>query len=364
MLPTQKKFQFFRSRLLLGRMITTMPAPYREPEDKTTKWLMIFILLSLLLHAILFTSILLITRFMPAPKFAVNEPKDSKITLSLVPPPPPLNKPIFVPTQPQQNVPHVQRPIESANDTQLQSQSKVARDQNSLMPDINGKPHAPDMRNSPQIQAPKTPQVSTTQPTPRQPQPQKPSPPTPKPQMSTRLTPRPMPPQPKPVPPKPVPPQQQVDPVTGLPVLPPLTAPTMAPPNQSQPLTVSPSQQQVAGSVHGALSRKGDNSPAAMASESGKYKQYIYEVVGSYWYPAVDKAFGTIGVGSVSIRYTIHSDGTLTDVVITSGQDRNPILATLSQQALTSPAPFKPFPPAMVKEVGDSYTDEFSFSTY
>jgi hypothetical protein len=26
--------------------------------------------------------------------------------------------------------------------------------------------------------------------------------------------------------------------------------------------------------------------------------------------------------------------------------------------------PFKPFSPAMVKEVGDSYTDDFSFSVY
>jgi len=345
-------------------MITSRPAPYREPEDKTLKWVIIFIVLSLLLHAIIFTVILLVTHYLPPPKFAVPPPsKENKITLSLLPPPP-LNKPIFVPTQPQQNVPHVVRPIESANDTLLQSQSKVARDQNSIMPDINGKPHAPDMRNSPQIQAPKTPQVSTTQPTPRQPQPQKPSPPTPRPQTSSHLTPRPTPPQPKPAPPRTQPPPQQFDPITGLPVLPPIAAPTMAPPNHAQPLAVAPSQQQVAGSTHGALGRAGDNSPAAMASELGKYKQYVYEVVGSYWYPEVDKKFGTIGVGTVSISYTIHSDGTLSNVVITSGQEGNHILAIISEQALTSPAPFKPFPPAMVKEVGDSYSDEFSFSTY
>ena len=346
-------------------MITSMPAPYREPEDKTLRWVIIFIALSLLLHAILLTAILLVTRFSPAPKLVPDEP-DKKITISLLPPPPapPRQKPIFIPTQAQPNVPHVQRPVESANDTNMQSKSKVAHDPNSLMPEIEGKKNAPDMRNSPQVKAPQTPQVSTQQPTPKQAQPQKPTPPTPQPQMATQITPRPMPPQPKPAPPRPQqPPKPQVDPDTGLPVLPPINAQTMAPPNSSQPLAPQPSQQQIAGSVHGALGRSGDTSPAAMATELGKYKQYVYEVVGSYWYPQVTQQFGTIGVGGVTIQFTIHSDGTISNVVITDGQDRH-ILATISQGALTSPAPYKPFSPAMIKEVGDSYTDEFSFSTY
>jgi protein TonB len=218
------------------------------------------------------------------------------------------------------------------------------------------------MRNSPQVVAPKTPQVSTTQPTPKA-QPHKPTPPNPQPQMATQLTPRPMPPQPKPAPPKPQPQQQQVDPLTGLPVLPPISAQTMAPPNQPQPLAVAPSQQQVAGSVHGAIGRSGDASPAAMKTALGDYKQRIYEIVGSYWYPQIDKAFGTIGVGGVSIRFTIHKDGTLSDVQVTNG-DNQMILRNISVGALRSPAPFPPFPDELVKEIGDNYTDEFSFSVY
>ena len=345
-------------------MITSMPAPFStEPEDKTLKWVIIFVLLSLLLHAILFTVLFVVSRMVPAPKFEVPEPpKENKIALSLLPPPP-APKPIFIPTQPQQNAPHVQRPVESANDTQLQSQSKAARDPNSIMPDITGKEHAPDMHNSPQVKAPKTPQPSTTPPTPRQAKPQKP---TPQPQMGTQPTPRPLPPPPKPAPPKPQPPQQQIDPVTGLPVLAPISAPTMAPPSETQPLAPSPSQQAVAGSVHGALGRTGDNSPAAMASELGKYKQYVYEVVGSYWYPAVDQGFGTIGVGAVHIQFTIHKDGTLSDVEVLDGDTDagRMILRNISLNALRSPAPFKPFSPGMIKEVGDSYTDDFSFSVY
>ncbi len=343
-------------------MITSMPAPYREPEDKTLKWVIIFIVLSLLLHLVIFTIILLLTHFTPAPKFVQDEKQQPKIALTVVPPPtPPMQKPTFIPTQPQKNAPHVQRQIQSANDTELQTQSKVAHDQNSLLPEVDGKKNAPDMRNSQQVKSQKQ-QVSTTQPTPKQAQPQKPTPPTPQPQMATQPTPRPIPPQPKPTPPKPQPPQQQYD-ANGLPVLPPINAPTLAPANQSQPLAPAPSQQQIAGSVHGALGRSGDNSPAAMATELGKYKQYVYEIVGSYWYPQVTEKFGMIGVGTVTIQYTIHSDGTISDVIVTDGQDHN-ILRTISQSALTSPAPYKPFSPAMIKEVGDSYTDEFSFSTY
>lgn len=345
-------------------MITTMQAPYREPEDRTLKWVIIFIALSLLLHVVIITGILLITRYIPPPKFVPNEPKEDKVTLSLLPSPaPPPPKPIFVPTQPQQNVPHTQQQIESANDVLLQSRSKAARDNNSIMPDVEGKPHAPDMRNSPMVKAPPKPQVATSQPTPRQAQPQKPTPPSPNPQLAPKVVPRPLPPQPRATPATSQKPEPQVDPDTGLPVLPPIQAQTMSTPDQAVPLAPAPSQEQVAGSIHGAIGRPGDNSPAAMATDLGKYKQNIYSVVGSYWYPAVTDKFGTIGVGEVTIQYTIHSDGTLTDVKVLEGDDQM-ILRDISLEALRHPAPFPAFSPAMIKEVGDSYTDQFTFSTY
>ncbi len=343
-----------------------MQAPYREPEDTTTRWVVIFILLSLLAHALIIIAILLVTLFTPVPKFAAGKPEDQKVTLSLIPAPAaPAPKPIFIPTQPQQNVPHTQQPVESANDVLLQSRSKAARLPDSIMPDVEGKEHAPDMRNSPLVQAKPAPQVNSTPTMPKTAQPQKPMPPTPQPQMAPQVIPRPLPPQPKPAPPQPPPPKAPpaVDPETGLPVLPPIQAQTMSPLEQAKPLAPSPSQQQVAGSIHGALGRNGDNSPAAMATELGKYKEYVYSVVGSYWYPAIDKHFGAIGVGAVTIHFTIHSDGTLSDVTVTDG-DNLEQLRTISKNALVAPAPFKPFPPGLVKEVGDSYSDDFSFSVY
>jgi outer membrane biosynthesis protein TonB len=339
--------------------------PYEEPESSTTKWVAIFILLSLLAHAIIIAAILLITVFMPVPKLVLPEPPSTTLTLTPLPPAPAQpKKPIFIPTTPQANAPHKIQPIESAYDTELTSKSKTARAPGSIMPDVTGKEHNPNLNNSPNVQAPQKPEVSSTPPTPRQAKPEKPTPPQPNPQQGRQT---PGPPTPKPLPP--TPPQKappQVDPLTGLPVLPPISAPTMAPPDQmAQPLAPAPSQQQQAASVHGALGRQGDNSPAAMATELGKYKQYVYSVVGSFWYPAVNKSFQILPVGMVHIQFTIHSDGRISDVVVLEGNEPNlQLLMAISRNALVGPAPYKQFSDAMIKQVGDSYTDDFTFSVY
>jgi outer membrane biosynthesis protein TonB len=346
-------------------MPISLRSPYEEPESSTTmRWVALFILLSLLAHAIIIAVILLITVFMPVPKIVPLAPASPTVSLSLLPPIPTApKKPIFIPTTPQANAPHKTQPIESANDTELQSRSKTARAPESIMPDVNGREHAPNLNTSPHVQAPQKPQVSSTPPTPKQAKPEKPTPPQPKSQQG-KQTPRQ--PAPKPLPPTPPKPAPPLVDANGLPILPPINAPTMAPPDQaSQPLTPTPSLQQQATSVHGALGRQGDNSPAAMATELGKYKQYVYSVVGSYWYPAVDKSFQILPVGMVHIQFTIHSDGTISDVVVLEGNNANlQQLLSISKNALIQPAPFNPFSAAMIKQVGDSYTDDFTFSVY
>jgi hypothetical protein len=138
-----------------------------------------------------------------------------------------------------------------------------------------------------------------------------------------------------------------VDPNTGLPVLPPIPSPT----------------QFNAGNVHGSLGTNGDTSPAALATDLGKYKQYVKEVVGSYWYPAINQNYAKIGVGSVHIQFTVNKDGTLSDIKVLDG-DKLTALRDASLNALRAPAPYRPFSPNMLKEVGDSYTDDFSFSNF
>ncbi|MEJ0001197.1 MAG: hypothetical protein WDO13_19810 [Verrucomicrobiota bacterium] len=174
------------------------------------------------------------------------------------------------------------------------------------MPDVVGAEHAHDLRNAPQVKAQPTPQPTPTPPKP-QPHPQPPTPPQPEPQMAQQMQPRPPEARAAQAVPKPPPPQKpkvQIDPDTGLPVLPPIQAPTMARPDQAKPLAPSASEQQQASSMHGALGMAGDTSPAAMATDLGKYKQYLYGVVGSYWYPDINTHFGTIGTGVVQIQFT------------------------------------------------------------
>jgi outer membrane biosynthesis protein TonB len=339
-------------------------SPYEDREAATTRWILIFVLLSLLAHVLIVLAIVLITRFLPVPK--ITRPEAPEVSLSLVPNPvAPPKKPIFIPTTPDANAKHKEEPIESANDTDLKSKSKTARAPDSIMPDVTGQEHAPHLNDSPNVQAPQKPQVSSTPPTPKQATPQKPTPPQPNPQQAKQPSPLPET-ATKPTPPAPPKKTPPVDPLTGLPVLPQINAQTMS---QQDPSLVTPppapSQPQQAASVHGALGRQGDNSPAAMETELGKYKQYIYSVVGSYWYPAVNKSFQVLPVGMVHIQFTIHSDGTISDVIILEGNTSNlQLLMSISKNALVQQAPFKPFSEAMVKQVGDSYTDDFTFSVY
>jgi outer membrane biosynthesis protein TonB len=355
----------------------TAQGPFREPESTTTKWVAIFVLLSLLVHAIILAIILLITVFMPVPKVEPIEPETNDVTLSVVPPPAvpkPQPKTIFVPTQPEANAPHKQQPIVSANDHDLTSNAQVAKAPDSLMPEVDGRLHNADLNTSPLIKAPETPQPSTTPPTPKQTKPDKPTPPQPKPQQAPQKPPQPPQPNPKPAPPNPPKPRPTVDPDTGLPVLPPLAVATMAPPDASaQPLAPAPSLQQQAGNVPGALGRRGDNSPAAMATVLGKYKQKVYLAVGSRWYPKANNALQILGVGVVHIQFTIYQDGTVTTKVLDAGDSTMQTLLSLSLNSIRESAPFDKFDDypglrdELIKEQGGdgtSYTDDYTFTIY
>lgn len=335
-------------------------SPYEDPESSTAKWVAIFILLSLLAHAVIIAAIILITVFMPVPKLVLPEPTSPTVSLSLMPPVPATpKKPLFVPTTPDVNVPHKEQQVESANDTELKSKNKTARAPESIMPDVTGKEHAPDLRESPNIPAPQKPQVSSSPPTPKQAKPEKPTPPQP--------APKPLP----PTPPKKAPPQVDAN---GFPVLPPINAPTMALPNETvQPLAPAASRPEQAASVHGALGRQGDSSPAAMATVLGKYKQKVYLAVGSRWYPKVDQSFQLLGVGMVHIQFTIHSDGMVETKVLDAGNSSMQTLLSISINSIREAAPYDKFEdyPGLREELikeqggeGTSYTDDFTFSIY
>jgi outer membrane biosynthesis protein TonB len=111
------------------------------------------------------------------------------------------------------------------------------------------------------------------------------------------------------------------------------------------------------------LTKSSGTNPAAKPPTDalGKYKQQVYLAVGSHWYASVDQALPSLPPGKVHLKFTIHSDGSLTDVILLEGKDFKE-LVKISSDALESSAPFEPFNDALIKEIGDKYVDDFTFS--
>lgn len=351
-----------------------------EPRDRKG-WLIALILFSLLIHVLVMLAIVFIGRHTPKWKAVAKSEPPPEVSLTLQQPPaPPPRRPMFVPTEPDPNAPKQNSPLISDNDVALKSHNRTSRKPNSLMPDVTGKAHLSDLHekppspaSKPQPATPPTPksQRQKAQPTPAKPnQATKPAPPTPsqlRPSDNPEKTPS------KQEAKKPVQPEQE-DP-NGLPVLPAIPAPTLA---QQTPQTQQVQQVQHKASpqstpsfavyqsdVSGQAGQVGDNSPAAMATDLGRYKAKVYRAVGSRWYAKVNNAIQELGVGTVHITYTIYSDG---HMVITADPDANNgsmmILHSISINSMREAAPFDPFSDAMKQQVGDSYTDDFSFSIY
>lgn len=364
--------------------------PYEERESTSTKWVVLFVLLSILAHIVTFLVIFFCAKHLPAPKLSAAPPEEPSISMSLEAPPAPKSPPkpktsMFLPTTPDAEAKKTDTPIESDNTTRLKSESQKTRVVDSVVPDVTAKDrHSLDMQTTPLVQSEPTPPVATAPPTPKQDQPAKPTPPTPPKTEQAQATTPPPPDQPKatvapkatPAPPKPPtpkivakPPPPQFTP-DGLPVLPSINAPTMAPqtpnnPNQQQRTATArppPSFQLDKSDIAGASGVAGDNSAAANSTALGRYKAKLYRAVGSRWYPKVDNARSLMPVGVVRVQYTVYSDGTVVTRVMEGNNLQ--ILVSVSVNSITEAAPFDHFSDELIKEVGTSFTDDFSFSVY
>jgi hypothetical protein len=349
----------------------------RDGESSNKSWLVVFVLLSLLVHIVVILAIVLISIHLPAPQIEPPSPANPEITLSLTPPPvvQPPKKTVFLPTTPDPTAKPQNTPIESDNTTALKSQAKTQRAPDSVLPEVASRQkHAVDLRDTPATPPTPNPQTAANtsqrneqmqaqQPTP------KPSPPSPKP--------------PEPNPTKTPGPQvvkNNSDP-NGLPLLPPINAPTIAPQTPVNPMQQvqnqtaarpPPSFQLNKSDVSGSQGAFGDNSPAANASELGRYKAKFYRAVGSRWYAKVAQSFQILPVGTVRIQYTIHSDGIVDGIKILEGNNSTlQLLLSISQNSITEASPCDPFTDSLRKEIaknqgndGESYTDDFTFSIY
>ncbi len=354
-----------------------MSPPVRKSRERRP-WVVIFILLSLIAHLLFVLAIVLISHFMPKPEIKAAPQEVSSTTLSLQPPqplaPPPKPKHIFMPTEPDAAAKHKETLVESDNDTRLKSQSQAARTPDSIAPDIKvTQKHGENMRQAPNSPAKPTSNPSAASPGQKS-QPQQnvsTQPPTPAPPPKiTSQSPKPTPPSPSkeqvPEPsknPTPGMAKQQYDP-NGLPVLPALAAPTIAPISSHQEARPISSQPETTQDSRGAIGIHGDNSPEAMKSPLGMYKAKVYRSIGSLWHHKVDNNIQYMGVGLVHVQFTIHQDGTVETKVLEGDTGQLQSLLAASVNAIREGAPYDPFPPEMVKDVGESYTDDCTFTIY
>ena len=90
-----------------------------------------------------------------------------------------------------------------------------------------------------------------------------------------------------------------------------------------------------------------------------EYKAYVRQIVGSYWCPSVERLSGALPAGRIHLRFTVHSDGTITDMRVL--ESTNQQLVDIAVKSVNSPAPFKPFGRDLIYQVGDHYTDDLRF---
>ena len=91
------------------------------------------------------------------------------------------------------------------------------------------------------------------------------------------------------------------------------------------------------------------------------YRCYTNSVIAPIWLREMEANESSLNYRQVKIRCTIHSDGTVTNLKVVAG-DYSGLLKTISMKVLLKAAPFRPFSDALVKEIGKSYTDVFTFS--
>ena len=103
-------------------------------------------------------------------------------------------------------------------------------------------------------------------------------------------------------------------------------------------------------------------SPPGRLDEMQRYKAYIYRKVGVIWYHKVNQQFQVLPLGMVHIQFTIHSDGSVDTKVLKGDTATMQLLISISLYSIRKAAPFNRFTPSMIKKIGQSYTDDFTFS--
>jgi outer membrane biosynthesis protein TonB len=108
-----------------------------------------------------------------------------------------------------------------------------------------------------------------------------------------------------------------------------------------------------------------EEAPSKSSSpEMNRYKAEVYRAVGARWYTKVSQLLQVLPVGRVHLQFTIHQDGIVDLKVLEGKEARLNALLALSMDSIQEAAPFPPFSASMVRLVGTSYTDDYTFIIY
>jgi hypothetical protein len=113
----------------------------------------------------------------------------------------------------------------------------------------------------------------------------------------------------------------------------------------------------------GGISRRLEASFDVKATQFGQYDSDFVDAVTYRWYSLLDsQQFALDRTGKVTLRFHLHSDGTITDM--TELQNNvGVLLGYVCQKAINDPAPFKPWPEDMRRLVVANYR-EITFTFY
>jgi outer membrane biosynthesis protein TonB len=116
--------------------------------------------------------------------------------------------------------------------------------------------------------------------------------------------------------------------------------------------------------LEGGAVLNGDASVAIRETELGRYKQKLFNSIGSRWHLLVQKNGSMLEIGMVRIRFTITADGRIKNLQVLQGEQLSALMRISRQSVFELDQPWEPFSPSMRQQIGDEYTEEVSFTIY
>ena len=113
----------------------------------------------------------------------------------------------------------------------------------------------------------------------------------------------------------------------------------------------------------GGVSRRLETSFDVKATQFGQYDSEFVDAVTYHWYSLLDsQQFASDRTGKVTLQFHLNYDGTITEMTVLQNTVGD-LLGYVCQKAINDPAPFKPWPEQMRREIGAN-SREITFTFY